>query len=89
MTSSLDIFLISRLQHRGRSCNSLVFPTDWKNKHMAQSLLSPGTCLRCVSRVCGADTHVPYKLPYKMEVLSHKIVKHLPRVTKALKKTLL
>ncbi|XP_070235627.1 tRNA pseudouridine synthase Pus10 isoform X2 [Bos mutus] len=42
-----------------------MFPLTVENKHVAQLLLSTGTCPRCIFRFCGVDFHAPYKLPYK------------------------
>ncbi|XP_077815642.1 tRNA pseudouridine synthase Pus10 isoform X2 [Macaca mulatta] len=42
-----------------------MFPLTEENKHVAQLLLSTGTCPRCIFRFCGVDFHAPYKLPYK------------------------
>uniref|UniRef100_A0A8D0LXJ5 tRNA pseudouridine synthase Pus10 n=1 Tax=Sus scrofa TaxID=9823 RepID=A0A8D0LXJ5_PIG len=42
-----------------------MFPLTEENKHVAQLLLSTGTCARCIFRFCGVDVHAPYKLPYK------------------------
>lgn len=43
-----------------------MFPLTEENKHVAQLLLSTGTCPRCIFRFCGVDFHAPYKLPYKV-----------------------
>ncbi|XP_061024745.1 tRNA pseudouridine synthase Pus10 isoform X1 [Eubalaena glacialis] len=42
-----------------------MFPLTVENKHVAQLLLSTGTCPRCIFRFCGVDFHAPYKLPCK------------------------
>ncbi|GAB5569640.1 tRNA pseudouridine synthase Pus10 isoform X1 [Prionailurus iriomotensis] len=42
-----------------------MFPLTEENKHVAQLLLSTGTCPRCIFRFCGVDFHAPYKRPYK------------------------
>ncbi|XP_066863656.1 tRNA pseudouridine synthase Pus10 isoform X2 [Kogia breviceps] len=42
-----------------------MFPLTVENKHVAQLLLSTGTCPRCIFRFCGVDFHAPYRLPYK------------------------
>lgn len=46
-----------------------MFPLTEENKHVAQLLLSSGTCPRCIFRFCGVDCHAPYKLSYE-ELLS-------------------
>uniref|UniRef100_A0A2K5P896 Pseudouridine synthase 10 n=3 Tax=Cercopithecinae TaxID=9528 RepID=A0A2K5P896_CERAT len=52
-----------------------MFPLTEENKHVAQLLLSTGTCPRCIFRFCGVDFHAPYKLPYKMKKLRYREVK--------------
>lgn len=42
-----------------------MFPLTEENKHVAQLLLSTGTCPRCIFRFCGVDVHAPYKLSYE------------------------
>ncbi|XP_068421014.1 tRNA pseudouridine synthase Pus10 isoform X3 [Eschrichtius robustus] len=43
-----------------------MFPLTVENKHVAQLLLTTGTCPRCIFRFCGVDFHAPYKLPCKV-----------------------
>ncbi|XP_019573006.1 tRNA pseudouridine synthase Pus10 isoform X4 [Rhinolophus sinicus] len=42
-----------------------MFPLTEENKHVAQLLLSTGTCPRCIFRFCGVDFPAPYKLSYE------------------------
>ena len=56
---------------------SNMFPLTEENKHVAQLLLSTGTCARCIFRFCGVDVHAPYKLPYKVFSFFFKLRKGL------------